>query len=226
MAPAWVFRFVKVACNVAHPKGTTENRLDELLQSWFGRDAGLPGTGFTARFQNSNGGWRVNPVQYITTAQPTVPFNAMSRKEPRQKLLLVESPPAHERFVQYVPVYDLEAAAGFWGPDHTPSEVGWMHHRESTFETGNVRRSDRRALDGTQDSIRSLLSVSGMSGRFARRAHGLGSVPFDERPRRRGKVHRENIPFRQNHDGGGLVTPPDRASPIEPRSNLSANSRD
>jgi hypothetical protein len=35
-------------------------------------DAGLPGTGFTARFQNSTQGWRVNPVQHITTTQPTV----------------------------------------------------------------------------------------------------------------------------------------------------------
>jgi SOS-response transcriptional repressor LexA len=85
----------------------------------------VPGTGFTARFQNSTEGWRVNPVQYITTAQPTVPSDAVSHKVPSQKLLLVASPPAHERFVQYVPVYDLEAAAGLWGPDHAPSEVGW-----------------------------------------------------------------------------------------------------
>jgi hypothetical protein len=122
----WVFRFVKVACNVAHPKGTTDNRLDELLRSWFGPDAGLPGTGFTARFQNSTEGWRVNPVQHITTAQPTILSDATSQKGPSQNLRLVESPPAEERFVQYVPVYDLEAAAGFWGPDHIPSEVGWM----------------------------------------------------------------------------------------------------
>jgi hypothetical protein len=87
----------------------------------------FPGTGFTARFQNSTQGWRVNPVQHITTAQPTVLSDAMSQKEPSQKRLLVESPPADERFVQYVPVYDLEAAAGLWGPDHAPSEVGWMH---------------------------------------------------------------------------------------------------
>jgi superfamily II DNA or RNA helicase/diadenosine tetraphosphate (Ap4A) HIT family hydrolase/HKD family nuclease len=132
----WVFRFVKVACNVAHPKGTTGNRLDSLLKIWFGPDAGLPGTGFTARFQNSTGGWRVNPVQPITTAQPTLPSDAMSHKELSQKLLLVASPPAHERFVQYVPVYDLQAAAGLWGPDHAPSEVGWVHIADRRLKPG------------------------------------------------------------------------------------------
>jgi hypothetical protein len=124
---SWVFRFVKVACNVAHPKGTSDNRLDELLRSWFGPDAGLPGTGFTVRFQNSAEGLRVEPVQRITTPRLTVLTDAMTQIGPSQKLRLVGSPPAEERFVQYVPVYDLEAAAGLWGPDHTPSEVGWMH---------------------------------------------------------------------------------------------------
>jgi superfamily II DNA or RNA helicase/diadenosine tetraphosphate (Ap4A) HIT family hydrolase len=119
---SWEFRFVKVACNVAHPKGTTENRLGELLQSWFGPDAGLPGTGFVVRFNNSDEGWRIRPMQHILPAQPA-PLN---REKSWRELSLVQSPPAHERFVQYVPVYELEAAAGLWGPDQTPSEVGWI----------------------------------------------------------------------------------------------------
>jgi len=124
---SWVFKFVKVACNVAYPNGTTDNCLGELLQSWFGSDAGLPGTGFTVRFQNSTEGWRVEPAHHITTAKPAVLSDGMSQKGPSRELSLVESPPSDERFVQYVPVYELEAAAGLWGPDHTPSEVGWMH---------------------------------------------------------------------------------------------------
>lgn len=59
----WVFSLVTVACNVAYPKGTTDNRLAELLRSWFGPNAGLPGTGFTVRFRNSADGWRVQPEQ-------------------------------------------------------------------------------------------------------------------------------------------------------------------
>jgi len=119
---SWEFRFVKVACNVAHPKGTTDNRLGEPLQSWFGQDAGIPGTGFSVRFHNSSEGWRVHPVQHILPAQPA----ALSRERPSPEVSLVGLPPAEERFVRYVPVYELEAAAGLWGPDHTPSETGWM----------------------------------------------------------------------------------------------------
>jgi hypothetical protein len=145
----WVFRFVKVACNVAHLKGTTDNCLDELLKSWFGPDAGLPGTGFTVRFQSSTEGWRVEPVQRITTAQLTVLSDAMTQKGPSQNLPLIESPPSEERFVQYVPVYDLEAAAGFWGPDHTPSEVGWMHIVGRRLNAGDVRCWGSRTFDGT-----------------------------------------------------------------------------
>jgi hypothetical protein len=51
----------------------------------------------------------------------------MSNRDPSQMLRLVESPPANQRFVEYVPFYELEAAAGLWGPDHVPSAVGWVH---------------------------------------------------------------------------------------------------
>ena len=48
----WVFRFVKVACNVAYPAdlGGKQNQLPALLREWFGPDAGLPGTGFEVEF--------------------------------------------------------------------------------------------------------------------------------------------------------------------------------
>jgi superfamily II DNA or RNA helicase/diadenosine tetraphosphate (Ap4A) HIT family hydrolase/HKD family nuclease len=132
----WVFRFVKVACNVAHPKGTTANRLDELLKGWFGPDAGLPGTGFTVRFQQSTEGWLANPVQHVGPAQATVLAESMSNREPFQALRLFESPPANQRFVEYVPFYDLEAAAGLWGPDHEPAAVGWVHIVGRRLKTG------------------------------------------------------------------------------------------
>jgi len=35
------------------------------------------------------------------------------------------SPPEAERYVRWAPVYDLEAAAGEWGPGMAPQEIGW-----------------------------------------------------------------------------------------------------
>ncbi|HBJ34233.1 MAG TPA: hypothetical protein DDZ51_05595, partial [Planctomycetaceae bacterium] len=58
----WQFKFVKVACNVAAPVGQEGNRLGELLQKWFGKDAGLPGTHFTVRFESKDGRWKVTPL--------------------------------------------------------------------------------------------------------------------------------------------------------------------
>jgi hypothetical protein len=38
---------------------------------------------------------------------------------------LTTSPPPASRFTTHVPVYDLTAAAGFWGPESVPEEIGW-----------------------------------------------------------------------------------------------------
>jgi SOS-response transcriptional repressor LexA len=40
-------------------------------------------------------------------------------------LPLLSSPPPHARFTTHVPVYDLTAAAGFWGLESQPEEIGW-----------------------------------------------------------------------------------------------------
>jgi SOS-response transcriptional repressor LexA len=37
----------------------------------------------------------------------------------------VSDPPAEARYATHVPVYDLTAAAGFWGPESAPEEIGW-----------------------------------------------------------------------------------------------------
>jgi SOS-response transcriptional repressor LexA len=38
---------------------------------------------------------------------------------------LLSSPPPAARYTTHVPVYDLTAAAGFWGPESVPDEIGW-----------------------------------------------------------------------------------------------------
>jgi len=71
MAPdgsLWVFKFVKVAVNVAHAEGSDENQLFKLLREWFGPSAGLPGTNFTVRFEFAGKGWRVFPERARTNA--------------------------------------------------------------------------------------------------------------------------------------------------------------
>jgi hypothetical protein len=142
---AWVFRFVKVACNVAHPKGTTENRLDELLKSWF-------------------------------------------------------------------------------GPDHAPSEVGWMHVVDRRLKPGMfvARIVGHSMVPKIPSGARCLFRERPAGSREGR----IVLVQFHSMsdPEGGGRYTLKKISFRQNHNGGGLDTRTNRASPIEP--NLSVDSRD
>jgi phage repressor protein C with HTH and peptisase S24 domain len=61
----WRFRFVQVACNVAHPVGSTRNELPDLLRRWFGPGAGRPGTAYRVRFFRSPDGWCVEPLGQV-----------------------------------------------------------------------------------------------------------------------------------------------------------------
>jgi phage repressor protein C with HTH and peptisase S24 domain len=117
----WEFRLVKVACNVAYPSGSNGNLLPTLLRSWFGPDAGLPGTGSRVRFSHKDGAWSVAPEREIAIVQSA----ASERTAFKTISGLQQSPPEEEKFVRWVPVYDLEAAAGAWGPDIEPKEIGW-----------------------------------------------------------------------------------------------------
>ena len=58
----WQFRLKSQFCNVARPVGTSKNQLPDLLRSWFGPSAGMPGTYATVRFSRSPDGWWIEPV--------------------------------------------------------------------------------------------------------------------------------------------------------------------
>lgn len=118
----WEFKFVKVACNVATPTGQTGNRLGDLLKTWFGNNAGLPGTGFVVRFTNDAGLWSVTPLAASGDTLPSP--SQVQPTDPRPKI--VEQVKPKERYTTHVPVYDLTAAAGGWGPEGTPSVTGWI----------------------------------------------------------------------------------------------------
>lgn len=67
----WRFRFVSIACNVAHPVGSDRNQLADLLRTWFGPSAGRPGTAFQVRFSSSPDGLWVEPLGQVIELPPT-----------------------------------------------------------------------------------------------------------------------------------------------------------
>jgi hypothetical protein len=69
----WSFRFVKIACNVAHAPGSNKNGLPDLLRRWFGPGAGQPGTAFHVRFSKSPDGYWAEPLGQV------IPFPARGR---------------------------------------------------------------------------------------------------------------------------------------------------
>ena len=87
---AWRFRFVSIACNVAHPVGSDRNQLADLLRTWFGPAAGRPGTAFQVRFSPSPDGLWVEPLGKViefpargsVTAFPSLRAAAGSIAEP------------------------------------------------------------------------------------------------------------------------------------------------
>jgi superfamily II DNA or RNA helicase/diadenosine tetraphosphate (Ap4A) HIT family hydrolase/HKD family nuclease/SOS-response transcriptional repressor LexA len=118
----WVFKFVKVACNVAMPAGEATNQLGKLLQEWFGASAGLPGTNFTVRFETRNGKWHAQPVESRAVAVPQ-----STQSEPTSSIEIVSSVRPEAEYSTHVPVFDVSAAAGEWGPEGSVNPMGWVH---------------------------------------------------------------------------------------------------
>jgi hypothetical protein len=89
-----------------------------LLRVLLGPDAGLPGTNgrkkVTATLCRSPQAIRSRPQAGISRQTVAVTFFRAS----------LPSPPPASRFITHVPVYDLTAAAGFWGPESQPEEIG------------------------------------------------------------------------------------------------------
>ncbi|MDG2130856.1 MAG: DEAD/DEAH box helicase family protein [Fuerstiella sp.] len=127
----WDFKFVKVACNVAMPAGKKANQLSELLRKWFGQNAGLPGTNFTVRFETKNDEWQATPTSVTSSSVDTVepaPDNTTDR--------IVSSVKRSQQFTTHVPVYDVSAAAGDWGPEGVPEAIGWINVPDQNLAKG------------------------------------------------------------------------------------------
>ncbi len=128
----WEFKFVKVACNVAAPEGETSNQLSDLLRRWFGPNAGLPGTGFVVRFTKDGDLWLASPVSPAGEVVNSEPLETSAAQRPK----IVDRVKPKERYTTHVPVYDLTAAAGGWGPDGVPSESGWIKVADTKLAEG------------------------------------------------------------------------------------------
>lgn len=135
----WVFKFVKIACNVASPLGSEENQILPLLRGWFGENAGAPGTNYQVAFTRTDNGWSVEPV---AVASPLGGLDASPATgegdEPETYELpgFIEAPAAKDKFTRLVPVYSLEAAAGLWGPESSPEEIGWAEAPGTSIKPG------------------------------------------------------------------------------------------
>ena len=81
----WDFKFVKVAVNVAHEKGSNENRLSVLLRGWFGPHAGLPGTNFFVSFVIGRGIWKVFPERNEAST-PEQPLAYSEQRSPSMRV--------------------------------------------------------------------------------------------------------------------------------------------
>jgi superfamily II DNA or RNA helicase/diadenosine tetraphosphate (Ap4A) HIT family hydrolase/HKD family nuclease/SOS-response transcriptional repressor LexA len=135
----WVFKFVKIACNVASPLGSEENQILPLLRGWFGENAGAPGTNYQVAFTRTESGWTVEPVAVATPLRvvDARPDTGESNEPQTHELPgFVEAPAAKDKFTRLVPVYSLEAAAGLWGPESSPEEIGWAEAPGSSIKPG------------------------------------------------------------------------------------------
>jgi hypothetical protein len=57
--------FAKIAVNVIRAVGSVRNELPGLLRTWFGPDAGLPGTSFQVRFERAgDNGYQLIPLRH------------------------------------------------------------------------------------------------------------------------------------------------------------------
>ena len=130
----WIFRFVKIACNVAHPDGETVNQLPVLLRSWFGDRAGLPGTNFQVRFTSGPSGWRVDPVQIAPARHGIDAAKVTGIVGIPQGM--VQTIPQGAQDASWIQVVELAAAASGFSDSQEPEPMGWVQVERLPRGTG------------------------------------------------------------------------------------------
>ncbi len=86
--------FAKVAVNVMHRPGGTDNVLADVVRGWFGSDAGKPGTKHQVILRDEQGHWTLGPAGGRSVG--VVPYKAYRRSE-------------------IAPLFDLPYSERYWG---------------------------------------------------------------------------------------------------------------
>ena len=111
--------------------------LENLRQ--FSEKVAAPSVDYQVAFTRSETGWSLAPAS-ITTPMRILESSLDTGKKgmPAARDLpgFVESPAAKDQLIDLVPVYSLEAAAGLWGPETTPEEIGWAEAPGIAIEPG------------------------------------------------------------------------------------------
>ncbi len=115
------FRFVATGCRACFSERSQKNELPSLLGTWFGVDAGLPGTNQKVRFRNVGGSWFATALETGNSSSVEV----TDRKANSNGIHIRKRVSPKDQYVRYAPVYDLVASAGSWGPDISPEVIGW-----------------------------------------------------------------------------------------------------
>ena len=97
--------FVKVAVNVARRPGSDDNVLPDVLQRWFGPDAGRSGTRHQVILRRTDDGWDLRPLGHNSVG--AVPYKAYRRAE-------------------IPPLFGLHYSERFWGQ-------GFLRQGQHTF---------------------------------------------------------------------------------------------
>jgi superfamily II DNA or RNA helicase/diadenosine tetraphosphate (Ap4A) HIT family hydrolase/SOS-response transcriptional repressor LexA len=130
----WNFQMQKSRCHTASLQGSTDNQLPDLLRHWFGENAGLPGTAFRVRFRCENGLWSVSPeTASLSATVEGKPRLETGNRLPRGARRNISKA---RQYVDYVPIYDLNIAAGGWGPESTPEIAAWLRLSNHTIRKG------------------------------------------------------------------------------------------
>jgi len=89
-------------------------------------EAGLPGTGFAVKFENSGELWTATPVAVGIAATEVRQSDDQSVDPMPPTPQIIDRVESKDRYTTHVPVYDLTAAAGGWGPNGVPTSTGWV----------------------------------------------------------------------------------------------------